>query len=117
MLSKVSWVLTWQFLQKRNHTQDLVTGSLGDVRASATPISLFHPILTGLQRDIFKGKNDMKQDSWAFDAAKFSVLELTEVGQEHRKRGGRNGVRSVEKVRKMMSSGLDALSLKKRPVV
>lgn len=47
----------------------------------------------------------------------FQSLELTEVGQEYRKRGAWDGVRSVEKIRKMMSSSLDVLSLKKRQVV
>lgn len=85
MLSKVSWVLIWQFLQKRNHTQDLVIGGLADVIVSVTSISLFQPILTEPQGDIFKGKSDTKQNSQAFDAPKFSILELTEVGQEQAK--------------------------------
>lgn len=30
----------------------------------------------------------MRQDSQAFDALRFSILELTKVGQEYRKKGG-----------------------------
>lgn len=51
----------------------------------------------------------MRQDSQAFDALRFSILELTKVGQEYRKRGGvGQPVVSVEKIRKM-SSCLDVL--------
>lgn len=82
MLSKVSWVLIWQFLQKKNDTQGLVIGGLADVVASVTSIPLCHSILIESQRDICQEKNEMGQDSQASDPPKFSISELAEMGQE-----------------------------------
>lgn len=56
----------------------------------------------------------MGQDSQASDPPKFSISELTEMGQEYRERG--EVVQEVKggEQRGKMSSGLEVLSLKKR---
>lgn len=46
----------------------------------------------------------------AFDPSKSSILELTEMGQEY----GCSGMGREEQIEKMMSSGLDVLSLRKK---